>query len=528
MKNLIGNIILYTLLLSIFFICIYESGDYSHFAEPSKHGGKIFLFLFGVVYLIYTLIVILLRPETFGFVSLISGVVIFDSMDLMTNLVFIHIILSVYFLLWIYFFFITGLYRDVFNKGEVLIALFVASTFISAFTAENKALAFGYTYFTMTLFLLVVLSTSRMVKRYIQNGRNIGNLIGASLINMSLLSLVFFLYEILGRGLNPVQLIALNFSREFTGKVILTCGFMEPAGFSIFSSVFVGYFICILFFYKKKEKISDVLSNQAKYSFLNLKQFPVSVLVWVMLCYGVFLMIISASRSGVLGFVFVVTIFFICSKKLLGLKIKLGFYQKMMLIIFLVLGSFVVLLRSANLFNSFTAFEGNNDTSAMYLVETLINFEYLIENFNGTGAMNSNIHNLTNWDGDVSAKNFMNVFSNLFALGGTFGWISMFLYLSILCISYSSLKRFIKDSETSLGDRVVLIICFSFFLFTILPFGFRIGPYTNWSPVFTASSIIESIYYQPKTYPIILGGIIIGPLIAISTNYRFHNLKSKL
>lgn len=520
-KNLLALFrIVFFVLLPIIFIsyCIFSIQDIGQFTQDSKHGGKIYLFIVGLVYFIITLILIIVRPKTYGAIFLISGVVIFDNFDGISNIVFPHFITTSYFCLWIFLYYRTYLIKLEFSVYELLMTFFVLSCFYSAFfMAENKQLAFAYTNFSMFIFLFVLLTVSNIVNELNSQGKSIAPFLFSTLFNMAILSLLFFIYETIGRGYNPITLLKVNFTRQFTGGIWVTAGFMEPVGFSLFASIFT-IFVVVFIIYSMKNgcQLSDIAKANLRYSFLNIKQLNPKYIGGLILLYCFILIFASGSRSSLIGFFMglALSINFLVRK--INVKLKFKFYHILFLGLIGLAALYIIALRSASFLNiSSLQTNDGGDTTFMYLYESLKSFDYLFNNFWGTGAMNSNLSLMTDWNGDIAAQNFINPFSFLFVLGGTYGWIPMLLYALTMRYLYKRVNFLIKLYGPN-QNYTLMIVAMTLLIVSVMPLGLGFGPSLNWSPVYSPQiSVVDSIYYQPKVYPTIFAGLIWGIVIGI-------------
>ncbi len=497
-----------------FFIYFVQYGTYS---QQSNYGGKLYLAAFGFCYLTLNIYYIIAKPKTYGFILIVSGVVIYDSFDSIFNLVLPHIVFSVYLFLWIFFFFYNKYHLLIHNKGQVLLIFFCISTFISALKAENQFVSIGYTFTCIYLFLFSSLSVSFTLQSYKENKVDALSIVGAICIITTLLSSIFVFYETLGKGISIFEYIQINYNRNFTGNLWMTAGFMEPAGYSIAAAIF-GTFIIVAYFFLDREK-------SKKHSFTEIFTRYTLIRYHFLLIYSLFywwlLFFTSGSRSSIISTILIFLTVLFVTIRFSSFRVRLN--KKLILfgIVLMVLSSTILIYRSASIFNSFYRSASYNDTTSLYLVDTYFSFKSLMENFWGNGALNSNLYLKTNWSGYLVARNLNNLISNLFVIGTTYGWLSMALYFLIIYEIVIKLKNSLKyfSLENFSTYNVLLIYSASVFIVSVLPFGFQIGPFINWSPVDINDHLINASNIQPKVYPVVLGSLFLGVSLS-NTGYR--------
>src|ERR1035437_2357299 len=407
----------------------------------------------GTVYSIYAIYYIFKDPLYKGYIILISGLVLFEIYGSIVNLVFPHIILTPYYLLWIIYYYRLNRYHLKTNTGELLLILFLLSTFISAFMSNNTYVSIGYTAFTMLTILFISLCTSKMIRINRDNGISFVPIITASIVNMMFFSLCFLLYEIYGtrRGLDLSTYIQTNIDRKFDLGKYLSAGFMEPVGFAMMAAVTLTYYLVLFGFKKRSEDGTQKISfGSLKYTIIKEKYFIVLII------YSAFLLFISNSRTGYFGLFVTITTLVFLYKVFYSKRYKIKKYVSIIVITVFVIGASVTIARSIIFFNPenelLSSADRQRDTSLDYLIYANASIMNLGSSFWGTGAMTSS--DATNYSDTTSV---VNIISSLLNVGSTFGWITMVLNIVFYWYLFVKTKQTVKSGAYQSGEQLVIL-----------------------------------------------------------------------
>lgn len=517
-KSVINLIIAFIVLY-----CILYSFDIGFFERTTSLNQSIPIFFIGTIYFVYTIIILMKDPFRKGYISLVSGLVIYEIYGTVVNIVFPHIMLTPYFLLWIFYYYLLSKERLKVNKGEVLLTIMILSTFISMFLSKNEYIAIGYTTFTMLTILFVALCTSRVIRIQQYKGNSFVPIISASLLNMMFFSFLYFLYEVYGsgRGISLSSYIQTNLGRTFDENKYLTAGFMEPVGFSLMAAITLVYYFAVFGIYKKDNvNKNDSFAEHRKYAIIKSNYFIFLIL------YSLFLLIISNSRTGYSGLFISLVVFLYLLHRYVPNQFSISKIAKISVIVIVSISVLVFIIRSANIFESFdrsSLIRGRQiDTSLSYILTAEDSIKILMGNFWGSGAFTSSGNFFI---GAYSGTtNVVNIYSVLLNVGATYGWITLILNILFYIFLTVQIGNKLKNSKYIDSEKLVILAFLALVVASVLPLCPTLSLASNWTPQQSNIPILKTIFFPPRVYGAVITAISYGVLISQTNSFQHRNI----
>lgn len=513
----------YSLSLVIFTICLYHVSQVTTLRGSDITYSPIRTYV-GFVYLVATVIYLFRDPYLKGYIFLVSGVVFFDSMDMVANIAFPHFVFTSYFLVWLFYFYFLTRKTMVASKLELLFYAFVLSTLIQNLYAHNKFLSVSFSTFNFGLLMFVAISTARVIEHNSLYNRSSVKIISATLLNMFVFSMFYFVYEVLTKHTSLYQQFTDALNRNYHGARFFTAGFMEPMGFSTMAAIFLLLMMGMVGTRVAagdghRQKLFDKLKYLGEYSLLKS-----SWAVLALLMYGLMLLILGNTISAYTGIIVAFVVFWKLRRLNKSDPIELNRTVKVMFAGLIYAAMLVVFYRAVTLFGGIagktfaTSLSGSGDTSVVYVASSLLSVKYALSHFWGAGPFNlSGVF----W-GFYGPTASVNVFSYLFSLGAVYGWITAFLYATFVIAIYKSVKRCYRSTEVGEWEKRLSLIAASLIIASILPLGSISTPVLNWSPIVMNKPVAMCAELPPRTYQVLMVGVIYGIGLAMGKK-RFGN-----
>jgi hypothetical protein len=387
-----------------------------------------------------------------------------------------------------------------------IIIFFCASILISVLIADNKNTAFTYFIlgvggFCITVYLVYVCIRTASDPLIFIRGLVLSIVTGA---------ILYFIIEVVAFGLQPHDVFniisrkwyLLPAGRYFTG------GYREPAGLAF---VYASIFWVILSLYQFE-------SGGKKRFIYN----P----VFLALLASLFFLLISGTRNAIFSVVATGIVLWLLRIRLgLARAFKFKFWHLLALLLLIGVSTFYLIPRtilSAGTAPRSTTLEptivriGANTyelvgTTAMYYEKTFISFQDFIKYPLGSGPLNATPYKD---DPEGGLRYYFSFVSNIFVIGATFGWLSLFLWLlfSLSCLYFVfKVRRYVSNKNLYSLTVVFLAII----LGSLLPGSYYLGPLINWSNFIFDQPISPKMLSVPAEYPAVISGVLVGCMIGL-------------
>ena len=387
-----------------------------------------------------------------------------------------------------------------------IVLLFSTSIIISVLIADNINTAFTFYLLGVGGFCITVY----LIYFNVRNSSNPLTFIKGLILSIVIGTVIYFLIEVITFGLGPQDILniigrkwhLLPSGRYFTG------GYKEPAGLAF---VYASIFWVIISFYQFGR------ADRKKNSF--------SPIFFALLA-SLFLLLISGTRNAIINLVTIgICLWFLRQRLGLAREFKFKFRYLFALLLLVGVSTYYLLPRTALSVGSSrrTSFSeptiikiGSMEfelvgTTAMYYKKNEISFQDFFKNPLGSGPLNATPYKDSPEGG---LRNYFSFISNVFVIGATFGWFSLFLWLTftIYCgYLVFKLRNFVYDKNL----YSITVVFLSILIASLLPGSYYLGPSINWSNFIYDQPLSPELLSVPAEYPAIISGVIIGCLIGL-------------